>query len=54
MKNDIETNIESIINEVDETTFQQCVNNYQERLDTLGKFGKEKIANTAALKNTLG
>jgi hypothetical protein len=32
MQRDIEENVESIIGQVDEETFVQCVENYKERL----------------------
>lgn len=35
MKNDIEGNIESIVQDVDESTFEQCFQSYRERIEEL-------------------
>ena len=53
MRDDIEGNLESIISEVDEETFQQCVGNYRERLETLAEVGRDKLAAVSTLKATL-
>lgn len=37
MKNDIEGNIESIVEDVDESTFDQCVQSYRQRIEELNK-----------------
>ena len=35
MKIDIEENIESIVGQIDSSTFEQCVESYKEKIDTL-------------------
>ena len=35
MKVDIEENIESIVGQIDSSTFEQCVGSYREKIDTL-------------------
>ena len=41
MKSDIEENIESIVGQIDTETFDQCVDNYKEKIDFLKKAAKE-------------
>jgi hypothetical protein len=50
MKKDIEENVESIIGEVEEDTFIQCVENYKDRLEVLNKIAGQRVLETEKIK----
>lgn len=53
MRDDIENNIESIVGEVEEDTFKECVDNYMTRLQELTAQAQARLTDAEQVKGSL-